>query len=536
MIRAGSIRQGISWLVVGLSVLMCVFTALILSLTHIKQLNQDAEVRAQEIASVVAEVTSRYLLFDDVEGLNSYLGHFAVTPFLEHLHVYESSLVGDQPQLHYYASYNREGLAPIPVQTELLPGFSGVRSHSNYIEVAQPITIEDEQLGFVYLRVSRDSITATTWRTVVTASISTVVAALFTWIVAARVRSRLMRPLDQTVGIIQRISRNRDYSTRLPELNLLELQRLGSAFNTMLGRVEQHLERQQRAERQANDLNAELERQVQQRTNALREANAELMNTLEKLHQFQRQMIETEKMSSLGDLIAGVAHEINTPVGLVLTSTSILQDKLEFMQQKFDNNTMSRSDFERFMEASSDNLGLIQRNIERTAELINQFRQLAMDQFAEDPRDIRIYDFCQTAIDTVTAKMPELAAIDIRLECPHDLHISCRSGPLQHVLSQLLQNSIEHGFVERARGQITLTVERIDTHHVKLIYRDNGSGIPEELGRRVFEPFVTQRRRQGSTGLGLHLVYNLVTQALSGSIEVNSKAGRYTEFVITIVA
>ncbi|MGQ4276573.1 sensor histidine kinase [Pseudidiomarina sp. E22-M8] len=536
MIRTGSIRQGITWLVVSAAVLLCTFTALILSLTYVKQMNESAEFRAQDVAKVVAEATSRYLLFDDAEGLRNYLSYFKLTPFLQHVHVYERDSIADSYRLSYFASYNSEGLAPIPARTELLDEFSGVRSRSTYIEVAQPVTIDDEVLGFVYLRISRATIISNSWKIFFTASAIIVIAGLFAWLVSIHVRSRLMRQLDQAVGIIQRISRNRDYSMQLPESNLLELQQLGIAFNTMLGRVEQHLERQQQAERQANDLNTELERQVQQRTNALRESNEELMATLEKLHQFQRQLIESEKMSSLGDLIAGVAHEINTPVGLVITSTSILQDKLEFMQEKFENSTMSREDFERFMEASGDNLGLIQRNIERTADLINQFRQLAMDQFAEETRDIAIYDFCESTVKSAQNRFPELASIEIAIDCPRDLHINCRSGPLLHVVTQLLQNSAIHGFLERVHGKITIQVERITEQRVQIRYRDNGSGIPEQLGRRIFDPFITSRRRQGSTGLGLHLVYNLVTQALDGSIEVESKAGRYTEFLINIAA
>lgn len=138
MIRAGSIRQGITWLVVSVAVLLCAFTALILSLTYIKQMNENAETRAQDVARVVAEATSRYLLFDDAEGLRNYLDYFKLTPFLQHVHIYESNAIADNVRLRYFASYNSEGLAPIPARTELLDEFSGVRSRSTYIEVAQP--------------------------------------------------------------------------------------------------------------------------------------------------------------------------------------------------------------------------------------------------------------------------------------------------------------------------------------------------------------------------------------------------------------
>lgn len=536
MITTGSIRQSITWLVVSISVLVSAFAMLALSLLHVHEVSDASERRAQDIAKVIADVSSRYLLFEDAEGLTSYLRFFRSSSVVQHIHIYQRPSIDAGDQLRYFTSYNREGLAPIPVRSaERIQNF-GVVTKDSYIEVTAPIDIDTERLGTVYIRISRAFANQTAWRTFATSSAALIVVALLAWLFSLRARSTLLKPIEQAVGTIQRISRNRDYSIRLPESNLMELQQLSLSFNTLLARVEQHLERQQQAERQANDLNAELERQVQQRTNALRDSNHELMETLEKLHQFQKQLIENQKMQSLGDLIAGVAHEINTPVGLVITSTSILQDKLELMQQKFAENTITRKDFERFMEASDDNLSLIRRNIERTADLINQFRQLAMDQFVEEAQTTSAFELLQTVLHAARQRFPKLNDLEVILDCPAELQVTTRVGPLQHVLKQLFENSALHGFSERDNGQVEVHIERIDGSHVQIRYRDNGSGIPESVGRRAFDPFVTSRRRQGSTGLGLHLVYNLVTRALEGTIEVQSEAGEYTEFMITIKA
>lgn len=536
MITSGSIRQSITWLVVSISVLVSAFALLALSLLHINEVSNASERRAEDIAKVIAEVSSRYLLFDDAEGLTTYLRFFRSSSVVQHIHIYQSPSIESSDQLRYFTSYNREGLAPIPVRSAERISEYGVATKENYIEVTAPIEIDTEKLGTVYIRIGRDFANQTAWRTFATSSAALIVVALFAWLFSLRARTLLLRPIEQAIGTIQRISRNRDYSIRLPESNLIELQQLSLSFNTLLSRVEQHLDRQKQAERQANDLNAELERQVQQRTNALRDSNQELMETLEKLHQFQKQLIENQKMQSLGDLIAGVAHEINTPVGLVITSTSILQDKLELMQQKFATNTITRSDFERFIEASDDNLSLIRRNIERTADLINQFRQLAMDQFVEEAQTTSALELLETVLHAARQRVPKLLEIDVNLDCPADLQITTRVGPLQHVLRQLLENSALHGFAELETGQIDIQVERIDGSHVEIRYRDNGSGIPEAVGRRAFDPFVTSRRRQGSTGLGLHLVYNLVTRALEGTIEVDSETGLFTEFRLKIKA
>lgn len=536
MIKVGSFRQGITWLMLSSSVAFATFALLVLSLLHLNHVNKINEAYAYAISQVVSDATSRFLLFDDAEGLTNSLQYFRGIPELLHIHVYQRSDISAEQQLRYFASFNREGLAPIPVRIELITSFSGARSQANYIEVAQPVMIDNEQLGYIYLRTSREHSTYAVWLTALASSVLVVFTGICVWLISLRARSKLMAPLDTTVDIIQRVSRNRDYSIRLPESRLLELQQLAISFNTMLARVEQHLERQHQAERNANELNVELERQVQQRTTALRESNAELIETLEKLHQFQRQMIENEKMQSLGDLIAGVAHEINTPVGLVITSTSILQDKLELMQQKFQENTITRKDFERFMEASEDNLSLIRRNIERTADLINQFRQLAMDQFAEETREINMRAFCLALLRSASKRYPMLTEMEVNLDCPPELLVTTRIGPLRHIFKQLLENSMLHGFAERDHGCIDVHIERLSGKQVKIRYRDNGSGIPDSLKRRIFDPFVTSRRRQGSTGLGLHLVYNLVTRALHGTIEVDSQPGQFTEFSMTIEA
>jgi signal transduction histidine kinase len=534
--RLGSIRQGITWLVVTTSLLLAGFALIVLSLTHIKQLNQLTEQRVADMTQVIANVSSRFLLFRDAEGIDDYFRQFSDNEFLQHIHVYEANVVAEQRALRYFASYNREGLAPIPVRTEIVDEINGLRSNSNSIEMVTPIRIDSEVLGYLYLRADRKPTRELILQTTVTAFVVWLVLALLAWVIAMSVRGQLLRQLDQAVGTIQRITRNRDYSIRLPESNLIELQQLGLAFNTMLARVEQNLVRQQQAEKQALDLNSELERQVQQRTTALREANSELLATLETLHQFQRQQIETEKMSSLGDLIAGVAHEINTPVGLVITSTSILRDKLDLLNEKFNDNSITRADFERFIEASADNLELIQRNIERTADLINQFRQLAMDQLAEEEKTFLIAELCRTVVNQSRQRLPELATIAVHIDCPEELEVTCRMGPLQHVLAELVQNSVIHGFAERHYGEIEIKVVRSAPQQVAITYRDSGSGIPAELERRIFDPFITSRRRKGSTGLGLHLVYNLVTQVLGGTIEVNSKHRDGAEFTLKIRA
>jgi len=275
---------------------------------------------------------------------------------------------------------------------------SGVSLSERYFEAIEPIYIEDRILGYVYVRASRSRSDQILYNGIAVALAVIAGSLLLVYFLSLRLRGYITKPVDQMVASMNQVASEKDYSLRLARTNLTELNSLTQAFDIMLGRIQQHIERQQIAEQQASELNTELERQVSERTEALKVANHELIQALETLHQYQQELVEAQKMSSLGDMVAGVAHEINTPVGLVITSTSILQDALAAMQDKFEQKSMTSSDFQRFLLSCQENLTLIERNIQRTADLVSRFQQLAMDQFTEESRDFDMVAFCDDVV------------------------------------------------------------------------------------------------------------------------------------------
>ncbi|MDX1705297.1 HAMP domain-containing sensor histidine kinase [Pseudidiomarina sp.] len=527
-----SIKRNFSWLLVLVSSAMVLLGCIVHGTMHINDVRDRLHSQAQNMTQLLMGTASRHLVFNSPDDLTIALSHLNAVPFVQHVHVYRKQ--SEASVGHFFASYNREGLAPIPSRIDRIQAMpDGVVTLSErYVEIARPIYIGDRVRGYIYLRGSRAELNAA-WTSVLLSSFFIVLlAAVLTWMVSLRLRQMFTRPLDEAVSRIQQIARDKDYSIRLPDTHLEELNRLSTAFNMLLGRVQQHINRQQQAEQQASELNAELERQVSQRTMALKESNAELLKTLETVHQYQSQLVEAEKMSSLGDMVAGIAHEVNTPVGLVITSASLLQDKLQVMQQKFDERKVSSQDFERFLAACRENLLLISRNIERTADLITRFRQLAMDQFAEEIRSFNVNTFCEDVTSSLYSRFPELKNHELNMTCAPDLVVSSHPGPIHQIVSQLVQNSLQHAFEPHDKGHISIAIDCVDENTLQLTYQDDGVGIPEDIGRRAFDPFITTKRGTGAAGLGLHLVYNLVTQVLNGRIDMQSTRDEGTTFVI----
>ncbi len=174
-------------------------------------------------------------------------------------------------------------------------------------------------------------------------------------------------------------------------MEITEFHNLGRAVNTMLDRTEQQITKLRSAESEIRQLNQDLEQKINDRTQALKTSNQDLLNTLSTLHQYQNQIVETEKMASLGQMVAGVAHEVNTPIGLGVTASTLMQDKLADIQKAFDDKKLTSSQLAKFLSDSAENLGIIYRNLERAANLIRSFKQVAVDQSNDNRRYFNMY-------------------------------------------------------------------------------------------------------------------------------------------------
>lgn len=529
-IQFTSIKRGMLLIVLIVTTLALLIAFAVNTYSQLSSTRANITRDAVAYARITAFNALSSVVFDDNETESQRLRSLRTSDFIQHVHIYKlDEITGD---LTFFASYNRRGLAPIPAKYALIEQLAEPQLTSDFVEVAEPIKLDNSVVGYVYLRGSMAELDDLLQRSLLISLLVMVLTLGLAAAITLALRRQISSPLDNMVQVIARMAREKDYSLRLPSSTLEEVDSINHAFNTMLNRIQQHISRQEKAEREASELTAELEQQVTQRTLALKEANQELLQTLEQLHLYQGQLVESEKMASLGDMVAGIAHEVNTPIGLSVTASTLLQDKLQVMQQKFREKRISTAEFERFLNDCDENLGIIYRNVVRAADLITAFKQVAVDQSSEVDRTVRLVDFMNDVLLAIRPRLRDPEAFPIHIHCDPKLVIETKPGPLNQILSHLIINSMIHGFDERSHGNIHIYFELDDQQQLELTYQDDGAGVPAEIRRRIFDPFVTTKRGSGGSGLGMHLVYNLVTQVLRGAIHFFSEVEQGVEFSI----
>ncbi|MEE9463239.1 MAG: HAMP domain-containing sensor histidine kinase, partial [Bacteroidales bacterium] len=274
-----------------------------------------------------------------------------------------------------------------------------------------------------------------------------------------------------------------------------------------------------------------LNQQVSEKNNLLEQHIEELKITLENLRDTQVQLIQSEKLAALGGLVAGVAHEINTPVGISVTAASSLVEETNRMADHYKTNRISRAEFKDYLNTTSQTAKLILSNMQRTATMVQSFKQVSVDQSTEQQRNFRLKEYSE---DVIRSLYPRLKGkkIDINFDIDEKLELNSYPGAYSQILTNLVLNSLVHGFDGKDEGRITLTAKR-NRNGLLLEYSDDGRGIEPGLKDRIFEPFFTTDKKIG-TGLGLHIVYNLVTQKLNGSISCSSDPGKGIQFHIRL--
>lgn len=275
-----------------------------------------------------------------------------------------------------------------------------------------------------------------------------------------------------------------------------------------------------------------LEQLVAKRTTQLAEQNQALALSYQQLQQTQQQLITQEKMASLGGLVAGVAHEINTPLGICVTASSHLQAEQQKVAEAFNNRTLQQRQFERFLQQLADGLKILQVNTLRAAELVNSFKQVSVDQSSDTYREFNLANYLNDVILSLSARLKKQHC-RLQLECPEDINMFSDPGALAQIITNLVINALLHGLEQQPDPVIRLIVTE-EAEQVQLLFADNGIGMSAENLRQLFDPFFTTKRNQGGTGLGAHIVFNLVTVRLQGDIKVSSEPGQGLQYLISL--
>ena len=259
-------------------------------------------------------------------------------------------------------------------------------------------------------------------------------------------------------------------------------------------------------------------------------SNLELESSLKELKEAQQQLIESEKMASLGGLVAGVAHEINTPIGIGLTAATHFLELNENIDKKYQQQKMKKSDFDNYLGVSKEIAELLMRNLERTAELVRSFKQVSVDQSSSKSRVFNVSQYLEEILTSIHHVFKK-SQITINVNCPNDLTINGCPGSFSQIISNLVINASIHAFPEK-KGTINIKISLIN-EQLSLLIIDDGVGIKSENLKKIFEPFYTTNRDNGGSGLGLNIVYNIVTNQLHGKINCTSELNQGTVFNIS---
>lgn len=326
---------------------------------------------------------------------------------------------------------------------------------------------------------------------------------------------RLGRWFQGYAGVVQRLAEG-DYQLDLGSRRIRELNDLNQHLRQTATAIRER-------EARLTQLNQELDLRVQERTAKLSDTNAQLKAALDELRLAQEDLVQAEKLAALGGLVAGLSHELNTPLGIGVTTLSTMQAQLQSFEAQFAQGQLTKTELQQFLDNYRTGTRVTLRNIEKAADLISSFKQVAVDQTSNQRRCFELHQLVEDVLLTLKPVLRQ-HAVELQVAVPKGVELDSYPGPLGQVLTNLVSNAAVHGLSAQGTGWIR--IEAQVGEDITLNISDSGAGIPDEHLKRVFEPFFTTRRGQGGSGLGLHIVHTLVTQVLAGSIRVeNDPAG-----------
>lgn len=263
-----------------------------------------------------------------------------------------------------------------------------------------------------------------------------------------------------------------------------------------------------------------------------RRQEEELELTRHELSDTQRQLVESEKMAALGSLVAGIAHEINTPVGIGVTAASHLETRNRDFSQLYEQGKMKRSDLDKFLDTVKQSSDLLLSNLNRAAGIIGSFKQVAVDQSSEERRVFQVREYLDEILLSLQPALKKNRH-HVEVRCEEEVELDSYPGAFSQIVTNLVMNSLLHAYETDEEGHLIFELKRVSERFI-FKYSDDGKGISEEHLSKIFEPFFTTKRNQGGSGLGMHIVYNLVTQRLQGKLDVKSQVGHGITFTIDL--
>ncbi len=482
------------------------------------EFKRNLEHRVLQKSNLLADAAAVGVVFDQAESVAVLIASLAVDEGVKSAVVYKKT---DDDYL-YFAHYSRDKTSNDGLIYE--PGLVQEWVDGAFI-LRLPILVDNEEVGRLIITEDDTYLSVFALNSLKYMVPILLISMIIVWVVSRSVQRRLAAPLSQLTQAVHEVAFKQDYGKQVKIVSDDELGELGNAFNHMLSELSQHETFRLEKENEIIRLNAELEEKVFDRTK-------ELKTSLDNLTLTQQQLVEQEKMASLGELVAGVAHEINTPIGVCITAVSHLGESIERISKAFKGGSLTKKQFSDMVSVITESSAIVDSNLRRAADLVKAFKSVAVDQSSAEPRLFSLINYVQ---DILTSLRPKLKRTEheITLEIDSKIELYCDPGLVSQIITNLIMNSLNHAFQPGQAGNIVMNATCVD-EVLNFLYSDDGQGIEPDILKRLFDPFVTTKRGQGGSGLGTHIVYNLVTQGLGGRIKCTSEPGKGVQFYISI--
>lgn len=483
--------------------------------------------RMNNVAEDLAYNSAYSLFFEDKQTANNQLQPLAKYDDVTQVILFRLT---DQ-QLHLFTSSNSTPVDLSLFSSNRLASLQQPQVTGKVIEVAKPTMVDGEIVGYLYLVGSTAPLKSMVYRLVrYFAAISVLVLLLVYWL-ADKFGQRVLAPISRLQMLIAEIATEKNFNKRAPATDVEEIQFLSEHINTLLDTIAAYIDLQHQKEQQILQLNSNLEISVSARTQELAATNAALNSSLQQLQLYQAEMIEQQKMAALGQLVAGIAHEINTPIGIGVTAISMLMEQLKHLENTYQENHLTGKGMKQFLVESQECSDMVFRNLCRAADLISTFKQVAVEQSNVSQQQICLLKVLEDILFTIQPKFKN-THYSVQLICSPDVIVRINVAALQQVIINMVMNSLIHGFDQREQGTIVIEVA-LHANDCVIAITDDGNGVPPAVVKTIYDPFVTTKRGQGGSGLGMHLVYNLVSMALKGRITLDEQHRPGARFVIS---
>ena len=326
-------------------------------------------------------------------------------------------------------------------------------------------------------------------------------------------------------------------TVKLRNRNTLELAVWSASFmvgdqQTIIWALLDHTE-ERKAKRELTALNSMLEDRVKERSLALELANRDLTVALETIQQTQRELIHAEKLASLGSLVAGIAHELNTPIGNSLLTATTLGEKSLALENIFTQGKLTRSAMKQHLQETRQGCQLLEIALTKAADLIAAFKQIAVNQHNEQRRRIHLHSMVSTIISAFEPSFERMQC-QVQIQIPEQIELDTYPSSLRQIFENLINNALIHAFVEHNNAKISISAIQLATDKIDIVFSDNGAGMSADVLDHLFDPFFTTRMGQGGAGLGMSIVYNIATGILGGSITADSETHHGTTITLRI--